>query len=436
MSFDLDWNKLDDELAGYVIQFLNRNFQAISKPSFIGNINVIAFDWGTTAPTVEIIDITDPFPEFYEPNDTEDDLENNNNDNNNNTSDTLNNNNNNNNSNNNNNNNNNIDTNNSNNKINTLSASPTVTSHSNDPYFNTVESNHPYRPERFSYPLSPQPLFHQQQQQLLQQQQQQQRIQLMHSFHRSPLVAPQHPFNHMVPTTPHGTNSYFPSRTTSPTTSSSFIEYRQQQQQQQQQQQNDNSTGIDINDWIDDELNHSSTANKHFHPNSSSSSSPPPPPPPPPPQSASQPPSIRDESTRMDFQAHLLVSYKGDMSMTILTELRMNYPSMEFMSLPIQLCVRSVEFEATAVVAYIQSMNRVCVSMLEAEEEDISTIRDKEMIGLGSLLRHVHIESIVGDEQKHVLKNVGKIERFIVDQLRRMLDDELVFPSYQCVELG
>ncbi|CAO3646168.1 unnamed protein product [Cunninghamella echinulata] len=393
MSFDLDWNKLDDELAGYVIQFLNRNFQAISKPSFIGNINVIAFDWGTTAPTVEIIDITDPFPEFYEPNDTEDDLENNNNDNNNNTSDTLNNNNNNNNSNNNNNNNNNIDTNNSNNKINTLSASPTVTSHSNDPYFNTVESNHPYRPERFSYPLSPQPLFHQQQQQLLQQQQQQQRIQLMHSFHRSPLVAPQHPFNHMVPTTPHGTNSYFPSRTTSPTTSSSFIEYRQQQQQQQQQQQNDNST-------------------------------------------ASQPPSIRDESTRMDFQAHLLVSYKGDMSMTILTELRMNYPSMEFMSLPIQLCVRSVEFEATAVVAYIQSMNRVCVSMLEAEEEDISTIRDKEMIGLGSLLRHVHIESIVGDEQKHVLKNVGKIERFIVDQLRRMLDDELVFPSYQCVELG
>ncbi|KAI9300380.1 hypothetical protein BJ944DRAFT_244249 [Cunninghamella echinulata] len=421
MSFDLDWNKLDDELAGYVIQFLNRNFQAISKPSFIGNINVIAFDWGTTAPTVEIIDITDPFTEFYEPNDTEDDLDNNNNNinnNNNNTRDTLN-----------NNNNNNIGTSSNNSKINTLPTSPTITSHSNDPYFNTVESNHSYRPERFSYPLSPQPLFHQQQQllQQQQQQQQQQRIQLMHSFHRSPLVAPQHPFNHMVPATPHGTSSYFPSRTTSPTTSSSFIEYRQQQQQQQQQQQNDNSTGIDIHDWIDDELNHSSTASKQFHSNPS---------PPPPLQPASQPPSIRDESTRMDFQAHLLVSYKGDMSMTILTELRMNYPSMEFMSLPIQLCVRSVEFEATAVVAYIQSMNRVCVSMLEAEEEDISTIRDKDMIGLGSLLRHVHIESIVGDEQKHVLKNVGKIERFIVDQLRRMLDDELVFPSYQCVELG
>ena len=34
-----------------------------------------------------------------------------------------------------------------------------------------------------------------------------------------------------------------------------------------------------------------------------------------------------------------------------------------------------------------------------------------------------------------VLKNVGKVERFIVDQLRKMLDDELVFPSYQCIQL-
>lgn len=73
------------------------------------------------------------------------------------------------------------------------------------------------------------------------------------------------------------------------------------------------------------------------------------------------------------------------------------------------------------------------------------------------MLRDVHIESVVGDEQKQgnnindtslsfslthafwkkkVLKNVGKIEKFIVDQLRKMLDDELVFPSYQLIELN
>lgn len=71
------------------------------------------------------------------------------------------------------------------------------------------------------------------------------------------------------------------------------------------------------------------------------------------------------------------------------------------------------------------------------------------------MLRDVHIESVVGDEQKQgnnindiflslsnslfgkkALKNVGKIEKFIVDQLRKMLDDELVFPSYQLIELN
>lgn len=78
----------------------------------------------------------------------------------------------------------------------------------------------------------------------------------------------------------------------------------------------------------------------------------------------------------------------------------------------------------------------------------------------------MQIESVVGDEQKQgwwyipesvvmyldaysshppvsititcstVLKNVNKIERFIIDQLRKMLDDELVFPSYQCVQMS
>ncbi|CAO3693374.1 unnamed protein product [Rhizopus stolonifer] len=138
------------------------------------------------------------------------------------------------------------------------------------------------------------------------------------------------------------------------------------------------------------------------------------------------------KTTEMDFQVHMLISYKGDMSMTIMTELRMNYPSVMFMSLPMQLCVRSVEFEATAVIAYIQSMNRVCVSMLEEEDNHV---RGKDG-GLNSLLRDVHIESVVGDEQKQVLKNVGKIEKFIVDQLRKMLDDEIVFPSYQLIELN
>ncbi|KAI8339671.1 hypothetical protein BC941DRAFT_421137 [Chlamydoabsidia padenii] len=404
MSFDIDWNKLDDELAGYVQQFLNRHFQTINKPAFIGDINVTSFDWGTTAPTIEIVDITDPLPEFYEPEDAEDDIDHNdvvaspikktpNNSNNNSMTGTT--------------------------TPGTaqvthgpLSSSPT---HTGDPLFDSLENStkHQY-PERHSSIMSYSGAQ--------QQQQQQQRIQLMHhSFHRSPLVAPQHPFNNSTIPPSSRSVSYFSPGPTSPSTSTYF--------DQRFASLSLSPGDTQVMDWIDGEdhrlLNTDNTAA-----NTTAAVAPPPPPPP------TAPSTTQPDDTQMDFQAHLLISYKGDMSMTILTELRMNYPSMIFMSLPIQLRVRSVEFEATALVAYIQSMKRVCVSMLEADDDNLVSLRGKSAVGLESLLRQVQIESVVGDKQKHVLKNVGKIERFIVDQLRKMLDDELVFPSYQCVELG
>ncbi|CEI91609.1 Mitochondrial distribution and morphology protein 12 [Rhizopus azygosporus] len=321
MSVDLDWQKLDKELAEYVKEFLNKHFQTITKPSFIGDIQVTAFDWGHDAPQIEIVNITDPFPEFYEQEEQEQEL---------------------------------------------IASSPTIEQSQPSPstdYFSN------YQPPRLIHT----PLLHQQR---------------LHLFHRSPLVAPQHPFNI--------NNNYLMTHASpEPTTSSSWPS---------------RPSSLLDEDWIDDEeINHVPDTSIHTNNNSAGNT----------------------KSTEMDFQVHVLISYKGDMSMTLMTELRMNYPSVMFMSLPIQLCVRSIEFEATAVVAYIQSMKRVCVSMLEEEEH---SGRGKD--GIESLLRDVHIESVVGDEQKQVLKNVGKIEKFIVDQLRKMLDDELVFPSYQLIELN
>ncbi|KAF9943857.1 hypothetical protein BGZ65_000092, partial [Modicella reniformis] len=34
-----------------------------------------------------------------------------------------------------------------------------------------------------------------------------------------------------------------------------------------------------------------------------------------------------------------------------------------------------------------------------------------------------------------VLKNVGKIERFVVEQLRKFITEDLVYPSYHSIEL-
>ncbi|KAI9488516.1 hypothetical protein BDB00DRAFT_772285 [Zychaea mexicana] len=274
MSLDIEWSKLDQELAVHVQHFLNRHFKSIAKPAFIGDIEVTAFEWGTESPRIEITNITDPFPEFYEEehdDNNADDVDNTGN------------------------------TGSSDNNLNDSSHLSTARS--------TISN----------------------------------------------------------PTTTTTSTAATTAANNSPTTS----------------------------------------------------------------QGNPQHPRL---STEMDFQTSMLISYKGDMSMTLMTELRMNYPSMMFMSLPIQLRIRSIEFESTAIVAYIKSMDRVCVSMLEPEQSEEHVLRGRE-VSLESLLREVQIESIVGDSQKQVLKNVGKVERFIVDQLRKMLDDELVFPSYQCIQL-
>jgi distribution and morphology protein 12 len=52
-----------------------------------------------------------------------------------------------------------------------------------------------------------------------------------------------------------------------------------------------------------------------------------------------------------------------------------------------------------------------------------------------SILPSLSFESEVGQHDKHVLKNVGKVEKFIGEVLRKGLEDELVFPNYYTIDL-
>lgn len=51
------------------------------------------------------------------------------------------------------------------------------------------------------------------------------------------------------------------------------------------------------------------------------------------------------------------------------------------------------------------------------------------------LLPHVTLESSVGQVDKHVLRNVGKVEKFIVEVLRKAVEDELVWPNFYTIAL-
>ena len=52
------------------------------------------------------------------------------------------------------------------------------------------------------------------------------------------------------------------------------------------------------------------------------------------------------------------------------------------------------------------------------------------------LLPTIYIESEIGQADKHVLKNVTRVERFIQDVIRKTVEEELVFPNFQTFVLG
>lgn len=51
------------------------------------------------------------------------------------------------------------------------------------------------------------------------------------------------------------------------------------------------------------------------------------------------------------------------------------------------------------------------------------------------LLNDINIESEIGDKSRQVLKNVGKIEKFILEQVRSIVSNNMVYPNYHTVSL-
>ncbi|KAL8954347.1 MAG: hypothetical protein Q9183_007178, partial [Haloplaca sp. 2 TL-2023] len=71
MSIDIDWEGLTtgpegQALAESIRDFIHDKFQQVQLPRFIRSVEVHAFDFGKECPVVELKDICDPLPEFYE----------------------------------------------------------------------------------------------------------------------------------------------------------------------------------------------------------------------------------------------------------------------------------------------------------------------------------------------------------------------------------
>ncbi|KAJ6502001.1 hypothetical protein C8R45DRAFT_1051199 [Mycena sanguinolenta] len=177
-----------------------------------------------------------------------------------------------------------------------------------------------------------------------------------------------------------------------------------------------------------------------------------------------------------NLQLHLHINWPSDLRITLTTSLLINYPSPMFMSLPIKLSVTGLIFTGEIAVAYEGERKRVhlCIlddldpygpaagvnrpkrNSLDNTNSNSSTppdldsdamidspiggypyTRSSKPLPVGQrLLPSIYIESEIGQTDKHVLKNVTRVERFIQDVIRKTVEEELVFPNFHTLLMG
>lgn len=157
------------------------------------------------------------------------------------------------------------------------------------------------------------------------------------------------------------------------------------------------------------------------------------------------PPRMRERRPE-DIQILCRAKYAGDIRLSLTAEILLDYPMPSFVGLPLKLIVTGLTFDGVAIIAHIRKRVHFC--FLSPEDAQALVGSDPEPNQQepgppsgsgtptphqkGGLLQEIRVESEIGrkEDGKQVLKNVGKVERFILAQVRRIFDEELVFPSF------
>ncbi|KAK7693915.1 hypothetical protein QCA50_003489 [Cerrena zonata] len=186
-----------------------------------------------------------------------------------------------------------------------------------------------------------------------------------------------------------------------------------------------------------------------------------------------EPPAGPGPQTHPNLQVHLHISWHSNLRLTFTTSLLINYPSPMFMSLPIKLSVTGLLFDGEVVVGYEGERRRIHLCIVDdldlycplgtdrpkrerdrdtpsssgtpPDDDDITPdsihtmhtrTRQNKPLPVGQrLLPSIDIESEIGQADKHVLKNVTRVERFIQDVIRKTVEEELVFPNFHTLVL-
>lgn len=156
----------------------------------------------------------------------------------------------------------------------------------------------------------------------------------------------------------------------------------------------------------------------------------------------SPPPTKYHERYPEDLQIIARVRYSGDIKLSLTAEILLDYPMPSFVGIPLKLNITGLSFDGVAVVAYIRKRAHFC--FLSPEDADAIVGADegshaehghangKARRKAGSLLQEIKVESEIGQKEsgRQVLKNVGKVEKFVLEQVRGIFEDEFVYPSF------
>jgi len=152
------------------------------------------------------------------------------------------------------------------------------------------------------------------------------------------------------------------------------------------------------------------------------------------------PPAVNHEVAPEDLQVVFHVAYDGDVRLSLTAEVFLDYPMPSFVGIPLKLNITGMTFDGVGILVYIKKKAHLCFL---APEDAEALVGGEAALGspgadvekprrVGALLEDIKIESEMGevDSGRQVLKNMGKIEKFVLEQVQRIFEDEFVYPSF------
>ncbi|KAK4228516.1 hypothetical protein QBC38DRAFT_474593 [Podospora fimiseda] len=145
-----------------------------------------------------------------------------------------------------------------------------------------------------------------------------------------------------------------------------------------------------------------------------------------------------------DLQAVFRIKYAGDIKLLLTADILLDYPMPSFVGIPVRLSITGLTFDGVGVLANIRKRVHFCFLSPEDAVAAVGSDGQQNQGGgnveagggantkLGGLLQEIRVESEIGQREsgKQSLKNVGKVERFVLEQVRRIFEEEFVYPSF------